>query len=291
MARKPTQPALYELLRPKGHVRALPPAPSHAPPPSQPPADLGGFVAGGPAGPGRNVKIPVGYVYMAIAVVLFVVVLAYVYGFASGERSAKDKLDQRRIEELAQQAALPKVDPLKAGETPPSIRSEGREEHREPARDGGGARPQRGTPAGDRRGETAPPATPPAHPEQDLGPAPGTDPRVPGLNYFVLAHTSTVGGQRIVEFCRRHGLDAHLVPDNNGSLRVVIVTPGFASGDRKSPEIAALESRIRAVGIKFRDAGSNNRDFGDAYPMKFKPEAAPASERSDDASDNARPQG
>ncbi len=266
MARKPSQPALYELIRPSPQQRALPPAtvPTRVVPLGGSggvgrPAPVEAALAGGlapapsPAGPGRFVKVPVGYAYLAVAVGLAALVLVYIYGYSTGEAAASKRFEERRIEELTSQGNLPAYDPMTAGKTPPSLRSGTGE-----AGAGGQALgPQRGGDAG---------ATSP----NDLGPQPGGDPRQAGLNYFVIAHTDGVRGPALVQFCRSNGLDAHLVPDDNGRPRLVIVCPGFAAGERQSAEVKALEAKIRSVGIRWKSAARGNSDFGDLYPKKHK---------------------
>ncbi|MCE2884643.1 MAG: hypothetical protein LW806_07075 [Planctomycetaceae bacterium] len=101
--------------------------------------------------------------------------------------------------------------------------------------------------------------------EAGLGPASAGDPRQVGLQYFVLCSTLEPNAIKVVEFCRSKGLDAYVVPDQNGRLREVTVLPGFASGERSSPAIKELEERIRKVGVLFKASGPGNSDFGDRY--------------------------
>ncbi len=115
------------------------------------------------------------------------------------------------------------------------------------------------------------PVTPPPTPAGGLAPsAPGVDPRVAGLNYFVLASTLEPNALKIVAFCRDRGLDAWVVPDQNGRLREVTVLPGFEHSNRSSPEVRELDERIRNVGVLFKASGSGNSDFGDRYHKLFK---------------------
>jgi hypothetical protein len=97
------------------------------------------------------------------------------------------------------------------------------------------------------------------------------DPRIKGERYFVLAHPSSDRASEMVEFCRANGLDAYLVPDDNALLRKVIVLPGYKDASQKSsPEIKALEAKIRSVGEKWKKQARGNKDFGDAYPELFR---------------------
>lgn len=285
MARKPTQPALYELIRHKprtvivpmppargatgGHVGSAGPAAAPSISASTASSTPVAGTAAAPAGPGRFVKVPVGYAYVAIGVALAGLVCVYIYGFSAGEKTANARFEERRIEELNAHGALPAVDPLNAGKTPRSLAPEGG--GRASGLDQSGL--ERGGPSSDqsRTGESGTAATGDGDGGQDLGPPPGNDPRQPGLNYFILAsHLSALEGDPMVRFCRRNGLDAHLVPDDNAKLRLLVVCPGFGAGERRSPEVTALESKIRAVGRKYKATGPGRRDFGDLYPKKHK---------------------
>jgi hypothetical protein len=258
MARKGTQPALYELIR-TGDQPRRPSAPSAgASSPRFEPASLVPSAARGEpadlaAPPARFVRVPVGLIYLAVTVVLVAVVGGYLYGVSVGERMQREKLGQQRADEMDAAGNLPKIDPLAAGRRPGSLSGDSGRPAGQDGRTGG---TDLGTPS----------ETPSSG---DLGPAPGGDPRENGLNYFIVAHTATRNGEAMVTFCRKNGLDAHLVPDDNGELRLVIILPGFAGGERQSAEVKALERRIREVGRRWKDAARGNRDFGDAYPSKF----------------------
>lgn len=98
-----------------------------------------------------------------------------------------------------------------------------------------------------------------------LLPATAGDPRQAGLSYFVLCSTLEANALKVVDFCRSKGLDAYVVPDQNGRLREVTVLPGFEAGERSSPAIKELEERIRKVGVSWKASGPGNSDFGDRY--------------------------
>jgi hypothetical protein len=101
---------------------------------------------------------------------------------------------------------------------------------------------------------------------EDLGPMPeGVDPRKSGLQYFILCSTLEANALKVVAFCRARGLDAFVVPDQNGRLREVTVLPGFGPSERSSPAIRELEERIRRVGVLWKASGPGNSDFGDRY--------------------------
>lgn len=97
------------------------------------------------------------------------------------------------------------------------------------------------------------------------------DPRIKGYRYFVLAHPSSQRAKEMVDFCRKNGLDAHLVPDDTALVRKVIVLPGYKDPQEKSsPEIKSLEANIKRVGEKWKSAAKGNQDFGGYYPEVFR---------------------
>jgi hypothetical protein len=97
------------------------------------------------------------------------------------------------------------------------------------------------------------------------------DPRIKGYRYFVLAHPSSQRAREMVDFCRKNGLDAHLVPDDNAMLRKIIVLPGYKDpSEKSSPEIKSLEANIRRVGEKWKAAAKGNQDFAGHYPELFR---------------------
>jgi hypothetical protein len=94
-----------------------------------------------------------------------------------------------------------------------------------------------------------------------------SDPRVKGMFYFVVGHPSSDRAAGMLKFCKDEGLDAYLVPDENALSRKIIVLPGYREpSERSSPEIKALEAKIKRVGKKWKGDKPGNKDFDDAYP-------------------------
>lgn len=107
---------------------------------------------------------------------------------------------------------------------------------------------------------TAPTATPP-----------GGDPRIDGLWYFTLARPGAATASEMLAFCRSEGLDAHLVSDDNGKSRKIIVVPALASPEaRKLPAGQQLETKIKSVGNRWKAKAKGNRNFSDAQLELFK---------------------
>ncbi len=195
-----------------------------------------------PSVPGRgSVRLPTGVVALALASCVALVTVAYVVGYGVG-KSAGER-------ESMQAPVPPLVDPLAGsatGDGPAGL---------VPALPVlGGTQPAGAQPSG---------ASPPS---LGLTPFTGDDPRLPGLNYFILATTDPSGATEMVEFCRANGLDAHIGGGHNGRLRQVVVLPGFPSDGRGSPEITALEAKIKQVGAQWKALRRGNSDFRDYYP-------------------------
>lgn len=203
------------------------------------------FDEGTAIGPGRSIRVPVGYLPVLAVLAIVVGGIGYAWGFSRGRSEAQQDA-ARTLEGVLATRTI--ADPLAA--TAPN---------RANAANAADAAQPGGTPAASGTEGTALPP-----------PAAEGDPRVSGLNYFVLSHASPAMAPELIEFCRREGLEAHLVEDNRGVRRKVIVTPGHADADRLSPTVQALERRIREVGLRWKAQRRGNEDFSGAYRELFR---------------------
>ena len=200
--------------------------------------------------PGRTVRLPVGYMLLACAGILLLLVGAYVIGVNAGKAIQRERL-----------AANFDISPPPSGVTDPLTR--------EPKPSGSPPGPSNGGVLSGDRGGAAPKDNVSAagRPQSQWGPVvPASDPRQKGWNYFVAAETTAAGAKRLAEFCRANGLETYVVPGKNGSR--VIVFPGF-EGPRGAPEVIALEERIHQVGDKYKSANRHETNMHDAYPAKY----------------------
>ena len=249
MARR-TGPALYELLGRRtdgiasGSSSRSPLTPSLTPP--------RGSALDANAEPINRPSMDPGQVrsLLLAAIVVIALIAAYLVGVSRGERVGRSSLvseSEADTQLLASNASNAAVIPPNASENQP-----------------------RRNPSVQVQPEVAaaiePASLPNALPATDAG----VDPRAVGLNYFVLASTLEPNAVKIVEFCRNRGLDAWVVPDQNGRLREVTVMPGFEYSERGSPTVRELDERIRNVGVLFKASGPGNGDFGDRYHKLFK---------------------
>ena len=196
----------------------------------------------------RSIRIPLGFVWLLGVAVLVLAVIAYAFGYGRGKTAGFAEGVSQKVEEQVAQAGVRGVrDPL-----------------RQPAPTPAPAAPVATVPA------PAPvPAESPAAPRQVA--TTGGDPRQAGYWYFTLARPSAAGAEEMLAFCRAEGLDAHLISEDNGKSRKIIVLPPLANAEaRKTPAGQALEAKIRKAGDRWKAKAKGNRNFSDAYPELFK---------------------
>jgi len=201
---------------------------------------------------------------MAAGVALLGLLLSYALGFSAGAARTEARLAEESRLQDADAAGQPEpiVDPLRRTVIDPDGRTQTPGRPRDAVRDAAGSAGRADRSAGG----SATPKTP-------VMEAPAGDPREAGKYYFVLAHASVEKARRaMVDFLRANGLDAHVVRDHNGTLRKVIVLPGFTTKDAaSSPELRQFRERVREAGFKWARQARGNRDFGDAYLELFRP--------------------
>ncbi len=190
----------------------------------------------------RSIRIPLGFLWLLGVCVLILAVVAYAFGYGRGRSAGFAEGVSQKLEEQAAQASVRTVrDPLRQP-APVSVAAE--------------------------------PAPEPVSAERPAAPAPvptGGDPRQAGYWYFTLARPSAAAANDMLAFCRAEGLDAHLVSEDNGKSRKIIVLPPLANAEaRKTPAGQALEAKIKKAGDRWKAKAKGNRNFSDAYPELFK---------------------
>lgn len=99
------------------------------------------------------------------------------------------------------------------------------------------------------------------------------DPRQGGLNYYrltVLPAASKPELLRAVEFLKRNGFDATLIPVNNGRSLKLVALKGFAK-PLSDPAAKRYESDLKALGRKWKTQEKGATDWKDMIPEKYKP--------------------
>lgn len=201
------------------------------------------------ASPMRTLRVPMGFVFVAAAVVLVLVGGAYSIGYSRGAEKERAEAIRRAFGDVTP------VDPL-AGTNP------GGGEVRQPAQ---------GT-----RVQTAPPpqqGTPAEAQNRSSGARSGAegsgDPRVEGLNYFHVARVFEEEANQIASFLNANGVAAAVVPSNNARLRIVVASQGYPRGEIYGAEANALKAEIRRLGRLYKAQENGSTDFSGMYAVRF----------------------
>lgn len=202
----------------------------------------------GPSLP-RAVRVPMGYIFVAGALVVVLVVGGYLVGYRRADSALRDRerlLAQRELESAVQDPLLedapvnPQLLP-NAGASPET--TSGTNATNEPRQ------PERQAPA------------------REV--APGADPRIPGLNYFIVAYTSPEEAQEAVDFLAANGVNAAVFETRDDRFRHVIALRGFTSEEMKAGEHESFKARLQSLGrIWERDHGGS-ANWADTYPAKY----------------------
>lgn len=217
--------------------------------------------------PGSRLNIPVGFAFIAMAVVIAAVLGAYMLGY--DKRTKEGRQEQER---LAARESGGIVDPtrLPLGDLTPS----------EPSRPTPG-----GVPTPTRGGTQAPPANAapgkePTVPAAGAGAAPGTprvivvksskdDPRRDGLNYPTVASLPIKEATAAAEFLVSKGYATALVPSPSDSrLFMVIPMIGVERANYQKASESASKT-LRDLGRAFKRDQKGATDFNDLFWKKY----------------------
>ncbi|MEO1129901.1 MAG: hypothetical protein AAFX05_09390 [Planctomycetota bacterium] len=246
-------PALYELIgtRPRGvrpvEVRAPVTAEdqvAHAPPAEdeeRPPL----------LGPGRVVRLPVGFFFFGAAVVIAAGLGGYAMGYKVSEHHFEAELQAQ-----AAGSALTPSDPLLDQDITPGLLN-----------------PSNGSSGANR------PAQVPREPagQEEGGPGQGRgqvirvwdgtpDPRSAGLNYLIVFREARDEAVAAADFLSERGYDVAVVPSGK-SLAIVVSLSGFEGSVREGGGPSHIAA-IKQLGKEYRRAGGAG-DFDSAYWDRF----------------------
>jgi hypothetical protein len=179
--------------------------------------------------------MPVNVVYLAMALMATLLVVAWIAGWKLGQthQAQKDEpLIQRKGPAITE-----------AGAESPELVSE---IPRGPSGGGGGVAPQ-------------------------AEPVAGLDPREKGLNYLYLAVLSQPEAERAGKFLRDKGVEAYAVPwvdpkgsgaNNAGPLYRLFVLPGVTGGDLKKSAAQNLQTEVARLGSVWQKEYRGTSNFG-----------------------------
>lgn len=220
-------------------------------------------------GPGRVVRLPVGYFFFGAAVVLAAAFGGYLVGYQVRDRSAE--AEKRRL--VSEGMILP-ADPL-AGEPRTGTPLAGTNER--PVRTGTTGTTQTGTqPDRPRTQDRAPqggttgtgPTLPPGVILVQQG---ERGPWEPGLNYFIIASYGQENALELAEFLAGNGVPVVVTRLRGSQLWSVVSQRGFTRDPmRADGEIGAYRTRLERLGREFGALGGWRRlSFSDMYGMRL----------------------
>lgn len=244
MAKDRNTPALFEVF---GRMNATPShpvevAPTFTPPrvhvesiaPEADPAPIG------PSSP-RIIRLPIGYIYVALAVVVVAIVGSYFVGVSRGRQQALQP-----VEDAGNQPPI--NDPtLNAG-------------------NGGGSNLGTSPPLDNRK--VTPNPAPGNNPGPTANPGPTTpgrrtldrDTRQAGLNYIIIERFEPDEAWAVKEFLKRNGIDVLVLKDNNPALLQVVTAEGFR-GWSSNAAAQALDLKLEQLGRQWRSRERGSKDF------------------------------
>lgn len=258
MPRNRNTPALFEVF---GRTPTAPSQPHRveAPPPPSPPRvhveSIAPESAAAPAGPisPRIIRLPVGYIYVAVAVAVLLIVGSYFVGVSRGR--------QQGLASLQQSGEQPPIDDptLHAGGANPG-----------PGNSSSGAsqqQPRGGSPSNAGQGALTN--------QPDPGPAPAgpggrpldRDTRQAGLNYIIVERFDPAEAWAVKEFLKRNGIDALVLADNNPSLLQVVTAQGF-KGWQTDSAAQALYRKIQQLGQQWKAREGGSKDFSQSFAKR-----------------------
>lgn len=278
-AKKPTQPAAQRMQTPP--QAAAPSKPRQPQQPAQPAAPQHNAAASSEAdGSWTWFKTPLVFRLPRGTAAVFalsgvgLLVAAFMLGQMQQRRATAELMTD--YESQTQTLAQVSADPVNPGLIPPSVYTQPTQQT--PTAPPAGAYPANPQPNANAttRGATgAAGTTAAAGPAQAPMPplAANFEPRKAGLNYFRLQVMPVSGqpeGVAAVEFLRANGIDAMLIPINNGQSLKLMALQGYAKplSDATAKQYA---DRIRSLGRLWKAKHNGSTDWSDLFPEKYIP--------------------
>ena len=198
---------------------------------------------------GRTIRLPVGYIFVAIGLGVALLFGGYFLGYTVRDRQIRADRSETARDDLAGI-----TDPTLEGvpESPGLIEDLG-----EPGDGGGGGRASAVGEAGPREN--------PLIIDDWMA-----DPRESGMNYFIVATQPPEEGNRIASFLADRGLEVARLPVDNRGLAIVVVLEPFAPGEVGSARARQLEARIKRLGREYKRDNGGGTDFESAYMKKYR---------------------
>ena len=201
--------------------------------------------------PGSSMRVPIGYIFLTIAVVLVVIIGTFIFGHLRG---GQDK--EREFGDFG---------PLNTNAESPIIAQDPMGQDSQSIIMGGGNGEADTSAFNNSANKTAG--------FENLIDNSGwghleSDPRQEGYNYYILIHTTKGNALKLARFCRDEQIRAYVVRPGRMNQYQVFVLPGYRRGGSDSDEIIQLKSRLKAVTRKW-NLYVNSRDDLSYYPERY----------------------
>lgn len=255
MSRRKDIPALYELISserrgtgPISHSQTpaadIPRPGHHGPAVNAQSPEAHAFDPGSP----RSVRIPFGFLMVAVGAAIVLIVLAYAVGQSQGYKQAHEEISTRRT---------PTTDPSRE---PTGTSLDGSGDGGSPTSNTGlenlGAIQQDPVP-GPAAGDADPPREQPQTPDRN------EDTRVPGLNYLIVEQFDAKEADKVADFLSGQGIDVMVLPTKNRGLYQVIARKGFEGSELDAR--TEFERRVVRLGKDWKSKQGGSKNFDLSY--------------------------
>lgn len=263
MSKRRETPALFELVRASGIKRPemagsenpLRPVPRANEPVAEPVVSAASsttqVVNQEPTTFGRTIRLPMGYVFLAAAGMIVMLVIAYSVGFSRGGAESR-----------AKKADLASFGPPVSTTKSPANGNENSVANQDSLRannSGLGVNQPRNEAEIPRQPATSQPQQRPV-----AGAARDEDTRESGLNYIIVEQFDPEEADAVAEFLLARGIDVMVLPTNNRNLRMVVVREGYRGWSSNQAGQAMLR-KIRDLGRIWASNGQGSKNFSKAY--------------------------
>ncbi len=198
----------------------------------------------GPSSP-RIIRLPIGYIYVGLAVVVLLIVGSYFVGVSRGRQQALAPVEDSGTRLPIDDPTLNQPSPGESG--------------------AGNAQPPGNTSPGEANRTNN--ATPQGNPAP-VGPTGRTldrDTRQSGLNYIIVERFEPGEAWAVKEFLKRNGIDVLVLADNNRSLLQVVTAQGF-KGWQTDSAAQALHKKLQRLGDQWKAREGGSKDFSQSFP-------------------------
>ncbi len=208
---------------------------------------------------GKTIRIPLGYIFIAVAGVIGMIIISYSVGFARGRQDEITRQEDIHAASLSNTtyntdrntqiptSNLPSNNDHSTNQTQPLSR-----ETQQPSPENNRTIGQSNT-----RSDTI--QTNPLY----------RDSRQSGLNYIIVERFDRDEAERVANFLRTKGIDVMILPaNNNRSLWQVLVRQGF-EGWLSNREAQRTLERVKRHGQEWLRLHSGSKDFEQAFGKKF----------------------